>query len=64
MLYVYVQVQKMTFRNTSMNIQHYHTPHSNTINQSTLFKYGRWLSKLVFRHAVYQLQIIKNKTSD
>jgi len=23
-----------------------------SINQSTLFKHGKWLSKLVFRHAV------------
>ena len=25
---------------------------SQSINQSTLFKHGKWLSKLVFRHAV------------
>ena len=31
-----------------------------SINQSTLFKHGRWLSKLVFRHAMSQLQIVKS----
>ena len=30
-----------------------------SINQSTLFKHGKWLSKLVFRHAD-----VKIKTSD
>ena len=32
--------------------------------QSTLFKHGKWLSKLVFWHAVQQLQAINIKTSD
>ena len=34
-----------------------------SINQSTLFKHGKWLSKLVFTHAVQQLQVIKIKSS-
>ena len=36
-------------------------PYYQSINQSTLFKHGKWLSKLVFRHAVQELQSINAK---
>ena len=32
---------------------------STSINQSTLFKHGKWLSKLVFRHAVEVVEAVQ-----